>query len=194
MTEIDAIILASGLSRRMGGNKLLLPLGHTTVIGHFLSCFPYELFEKVILVFSDERVKEIGKKYPVEICYNTTPEHGKSHSIQIGLQASEAEDGTMFFVADQPLLQASTIAKLVVEFKHNKDAIVVPSVHGKTANPVIFPSDCRTALLRLKGDCGGRQIVWQNLHRVSFISFDSEDEFVDIDTLPIYKKVINQWP
>lgn len=51
----------------MGSNKLLLPLGKSTVIGSFLESFPYELFQEVILVYSDDRVKAAVSHLPVTV-------------------------------------------------------------------------------------------------------------------------------
>ncbi len=60
MPKVDAIIMASGLSRRMGCNKLLLPLGDSTVVEQFLGRFPYALFQKVIVVYGDRQVAAIA--------------------------------------------------------------------------------------------------------------------------------------
>ena len=193
MCKIDAIILASGLSKRMGVNKLLLPLGNSTVINHFLSRFPYSFFEKVIFVFTDQQVGDIATQFPVLLCYNDTPEVGKSHSIQLGLAASTAEDGIMFVVADQPLLKSTTIQKLVTAFKMDKTSIVLPEVNGNRCNPVIFPTDCRTKLSQLHGDAGGRHVIKMYPKRAQTIPFKSADEFVDIDTPGMYQKVVSLW-
>ena len=112
MGRVDAVILASGLSRRMGCNKLLLPLGGSTVLDQFLSGFPYALFENVIVVHGEGEVAAIARRYPVVLCHNQNPEAGKSHSIHLGLSVSTAEDGVLFAVADQPLLTSGVIARL----------------------------------------------------------------------------------
>jgi molybdenum cofactor cytidylyltransferase len=193
LCKIDAVILASGLSKRMGGNKLLLPLGNSTVISQFLSRFPYTLFQRVIFIFSDQQVGGAAAQFPILLCYNATPEAGKSQSIQLGLAASTAKDGIMFAVADQPLLKSTTIHKLVTAFKMNKTSIVLPEVDGKPGNPVIFPSECRAELCQLQGDDGGRQVIKKYPKRVRSIPFPSADEFVDIDTPGMYQKVTALW-
>lgn len=190
MCKINAIILASGLSKRMGVNKLLLPLGNSTVINHFLRHFPYKLFQKIIFVFSDRQVGDIAAQFPVFLCHNDSPEYGKSRSIHLGLEVCTASDGIMFAVADQPLLKSTTIYKLVNEFKMNSTSIILPEVDGRPGNPVIFPADCAAELQQLRGDSGGRQVIQQHLKRVRSIPFESADEFVDIDTPGIYQKVV----
>lgn len=194
MCRVDAIILASGLSRRMGCNKLLLPLGNSTVLGQFLSRFPYALFQKVVFVYGDQQVAAIARQYPVVLCNNSNPELGKSHSIHLGLSASKADDGMMFVVADQPLLTSATIRKLIEMFRDEKaKKIVVPKVGDKPANPVIFPATCRSEFAELRGDSGGRQLIVRQPDRVCHVPFASEEEFYDVDTPENYQKVVAKW-
>jgi molybdenum cofactor cytidylyltransferase len=194
MCRVDAIILASGLSRRMGCSKLLLPLGDSTVIGQFLSRFPYVVFQKVIVVYGDQQVASIARKYPAILCHNQNPEAGKSHSIQLGLSVSTAEDGIMFAVADQPLLTSGTIRTLVETFgRENSKKIVVPEVAGRPANPVIFPATCRSEFAELHGDSGGRQLIIKQPERVCYVPFASGEEFCDVDTPEKYQEVVAKW-
>lgn len=193
MAELDAVILASGLSRRMGENKLLLPLGDSSVMHIFLGNFPYEIFREVIVVVADERVAAIGREFPVTLCRNTNPEQGKSHSIRLGLAASAATDGILFAVADQPFLQGSTIRKLVDVFCKEKNRIVVPEVLGLLRNPVLFPACLRAELLGLHGDAGGRMVIKQHPELVRCVPFADEAQFVDIDTPDAYNEVIDLW-
>ncbi len=194
MGRLDTIIMASGLSRRMGCNKLLLPLGKSTVVGQFLAHFPYALFQKVIFVYSDTQVAAIAGNYPVVLCHNEDPEAGKSHSIQLGLSMSTAEDGIMFAVADQPLLTGCTIQTLVAMF-YRQDAkkIIVPEVAGRPANPVIFPAACRSEFTELHGDAGGRQLIVKEPGRVCSVVFAAGGEFCDVDTPEKYRQVVSQW-
>jgi molybdenum cofactor cytidylyltransferase len=178
----------------MGCNKLLLPLGNSTVLGQFLSRFPYALFQKVVFVYCDQQVAAIARQYPVVLCNNSSPEVGKSHSIQLGLSASTAEDGMMFAVADQPLLTSATTQTLIEMFRENKaKKIIVPEVDGRPANPVIFPATCRSEFAELRGDSGGRQLIVRQPERVCYVPFASEEEFCDVDTPENYQKVVTKW-
>ena len=194
MGRVDAVILASGLARRMGCNKLLLPLGSSTIVGQFLSRFPYALFENVIVVYGEREVAAIAGEYPVLLCHNKNPKAGKSHSIQLGLSVSTAEDGILFAVADQPLLTSGTIARLVEMFyKNNCQKIIVPKVEGRPANPVIFPAACRSEFALLQGDSGGRLVLGKQPDRVFYVPFASGNEFSDVDTPENYHQVVEKW-
>lgn len=193
MVELDAVILAAGLSRRMGCNKLLLPFGESTVLGHFLAKFPYALFARVIVVVTDRAVEDIARAFPVQISHNKRPEAGKSSSIRLGLEAGEAQRGVLFSVADQPLLAGSTIMTLVEMFRTHPARIVLPKVAGTPASPVIFPADLRSALRDLQGDEGGRKVVQRHGERVLAVEFPSPDEFCDIDTDDHYQDILRRW-
>ncbi len=194
MSRLDAVIMASGLSRRMGCNKLLLPLGESTVVEQFLGRFPYHLFQKVIFVYSDRQVEAIAAKYPLILCHNQVPEAGKSHSIQLGVAKSTAEDGILFAVADQPLLTAATIKTLVEMFsRQDGQKIIVPEVDGQPANPVIFPAACRSEFAELQRDSGGRQLIGKDPQRVCSVFFATADEFCDVDTPEKYQQMVAKW-
>lgn len=194
MSRLDAVIMASGLSQRMGCNKLLLPLGESTVVEQFLGHFPFHLFQKVIFVYSDQQVAAIAGKYPLILCHNHDPQSGKSHSIQLGLSKSTAEDGILFAVADQPLLTGATVKRLVEMFlRHDCQKIIVPEAAGRPANPVIFPAACRSEFAELHRDSGGRQLIGKDPERVWSVLFESEDEFCDVDTPEKYQQMVAKW-
>ncbi len=193
MTKPCAVILAAGLSVRMGSNKLLLPLGHSTVLKQFLHRFPFDLFGKVIVVYSKSSVAKEAEQFPVELCKNQSPETGQSHSIQLGLKACRTKNAVMFLVADQPLLQPPTIEKLIRISQKNPGHIVLPEVNGTPRNPVVFPPEFHDEINILQGDCGGREVLKNNPGKIVRQSFHNADEFLDIDTDEMYRRVVNLW-
>lgn len=192
MAEIDAIIMAAGLSRRMGEQKLVLPFGTTTLLGYFLKHFPYELFREVFLVYSDERVAEIGREHSVKLVLNSTPEQGQSGSIRCGVEQSQARDGMLFTVADQPFLDRQVIAVLVDDFSHTPTKIVRPQYAGRPQNPVIFPRFCQKDLCNLVGDQGGRAVIAQHPQSLQLIEFTDGRCFKDVDRREDYTLLLGQ--
>lgn len=192
MLEVDAVILASGSSSRMGTNKLLLPLcerDETTLIEHFLKKIPYTLFKEVFLIYSDSKFLEISAHFPVIPCYNKESVKGKSIAIKNGLACSSSKDGILFFVADQPFLLPTTITDILEKFKRNKNSIIVPRANHKPRNPVLFPTRFKIDLLKLQGDKGGRSIIKTNQKEICYVDFPTPEQFTDIDTPVMYKKM-----
>lgn len=192
MAEIDAVILAAGLSQRMGSDKLLLPFAGTTVFHYFLSRFPLPLFSKTVVVVANPAVARLCDKFPVCLCHNDSPELGQSHSIRLGLEATAEQNATLFCVADQPLLKAKTVFQLVALSNQNPDHIIRPRIGARSANPVIFPADLRGELTCLTGDSGGREVIHRHTERIKWLEMDSADQFFDIDTPEQYQELLEQ--
>ncbi|CAG37793.1 hypothetical protein DP3064 [Desulfotalea psychrophila LSv54] len=194
MPELDAIIPAAGFSRRMGTNKLLLPLGGKTLLEVFLDAFPYHLFRSVFLIYADDQVAGCAGSYPLHLVRNSHPERGQSYSVRLGLELSRAQDGFLFAVADQPCLRPASIERMVALFSRDKSRIVRPEVAGKPRNPVIFPASLGPQLLALEGDEGGRQVIRAHPHLLCSLEFSDSAEFVDIDTPERYQQLLAEWP
>ncbi|WP_322504702.1 nucleotidyltransferase family protein [Clostridium sp. LIBA-8841] len=177
-----AIILASGIGKRMGENKLLLDFCGKPLVQWVIETVSSIGFNEVILVYRDPKVKEIAQKYGISTIYNEKANYGQSESIKISLEkSSDLSNGYMFFTGDQPLLKRETIIKLVQTFNDN-GGIIVPKINGQNKSPTIFSSDFKDELMSLKGDIGGRPVIKNNLDKVFFVNFHSDIEFFDIDT------------
>ena len=58
---IAAIILASGMSKRLGRNKLLLPLGNKRVIEHVIDNVKSSRIKDIYLVYGKDHQEELKK-------------------------------------------------------------------------------------------------------------------------------------
>lgn len=184
---ISGIILASGLSRRMGTDKLLLPVKGVPVIERVVAAATKSKLGEVILVCSSDSVANIGKKYLTKIVENNAPEMGQSHSIRLGvINSCQSAEGLMFLVGDQPFITEGIINKLIESFTHENCSAVVPMYNGIKGNPVIFHSKLRDKLMNLSGDSGGR-VLLKELEDITTVSFDDAKPGMDIDTREDYE-------
>ncbi|MEJ8554231.1 molybdenum cofactor cytidylyltransferase [Tepidibacter sp. Z1-5] len=186
---ITGIIMASGFSKRMNKDKLTLDFGGVSIIEMVIKAIKESNIDEIILVYRDEKIKEIGIKNKVKTVYNDRAELGQSESIKFGINASNIEtDGFMFFVGDQPFLDTSIINKLIDVFKKENTDIVAPIYKDKRGNPIIFSSKLKDQLLRIEGDDGGKSIIGNIYDEVKFVHFDNEIARLDIDTWDEYMK------
>lgn len=185
--NISGIVMASGLSRRMGQNKLLMNVNKKPMVENIVQQCTLSHLKNVLVVYSKEEVKNIVKDYDVTFCYNSQPEIGQSESIKIGVKKSSEDnvDGYMFLVSDQPFLKSETINKLLSNFENN---IVIPVYNGKKSSPVTFPSSLKEKFLLLENDNGGREIIKQ-CENIIKVEIDSSTEGIDIDTLEEYEAI-----
>lgn len=187
---ISAIILASGYSRRMGKNKLLLKYKGKSLIEHTINTILQCEFSEVILVAREQEIIEVGNKYTISIVKNENAAIGISESIKLGIVNAKDTKGYMFFTADQPFLDVDTIKVLQNKFTENCAYIIVPRCEGKRGSPVIFPSTFKEELLKLQGDVGGKVIINKNSDKVKFLEVLDSIKLFDIDTNESYEYIL----
>ncbi len=189
MIQLNAIIMAAGRSQRFGSNKLLLPLQGKPVIQHLLDHLPFQLFQRVVLVYSHPQVEAIAARYPLALCRNDQPEAGQGTTIRLGVEASGTATGTLFLVADQPLLKGSTIVALAEQFRRHPTRIIMPVCAEKPGNPVFFPASCLEELKNLRGDVGGKVVIRNHPELIMTVPCSDPEEFIDIDTAETYSEL-----
>lgn len=189
--RVSGVVLASGLSRRMGANKLLLPIGGIPVIEKVIAAASDSMLEEIILVCTDDKIASIGRKYGAVIVNNLEPQLGQSNSVRLGVENSRTgTEGYMFMVGDQPFITAEVINRLLVSFSKEKCSAAVPFYNGQRGNPVVFSSGLKSKLLGLSGDAGGRKLLDGLEGKVVTVAFDNELIGLDIDTPEEYKAML----
>lgn len=185
--NVEGILLASGSSKRMGTNKLLLPFKGLTVFEYsFNALINCSELNKVIVVVAPDFNFKFGKK-SCKVIINESFKDGMGSSIQKGIEASSPDiDGYLIAFADMPNVSSELCTSLIFAFKNSGKQILVPRYNKKNGHPVVFSSQLRNKLLDIKGDIGGRQIINDNPWLVEY--FDTNDMAVisDIDTKEDY--------
>ena len=186
---INAIVMASGFSTRMGNNKLLLEYRGKTIIENTLDILKKSNFKEIIVVSQYEEVLSIASKYSFKTVLNKKAYLGQSESIKLGIKNSSECEGYMFFVGDQPLLNKMDIENLIKCFKDNNKYIIIPKYENKKGNPVIFPKCLKNKLLMLKNDEKGKKVI-SEYDKIKYI-YVKRETLLDIDTKKDYENLIN---
>jgi molybdenum cofactor cytidylyltransferase len=190
---ISGIILASGFSKRMEKEKLLLPVGGVALVERVIRAAQASRLDEVILIYQKKEIEKIGRKYGIKTVYNGRAGEGQSAAIKLGIHTAHPEtDAFMFMVGDQPFLNPSTINILIDTNRSDPHSIIVPVYNGLRGNPVLFPSELKDLLLALDGDRGGRVLIDSMPERVKLVSIDEEMLGTDIDTDGDYEKLKNR--
>ena len=177
---ITAVILASGFSKRMGCNKLLLPVEGKAMIAHVFDAVRQAGFEQTVVVTGFDSIAQLAVGNGFQAVDNDSPEIGQSHSVVLGVQKTSQSAGWMFFNGDMPWLKSDTIGKLLeyADAAH----IVVPRYGSRPGQPVYFPAAFKAELLALTGDHGGRTIIRNHPDRICYVPIDNIRQGVDVDT------------
>lgn len=184
---VSAVILAAGLSRRMGQPKLLLPLGTRTVIEHVVDRVSRANIREVIVVLGawHQEIANLLTPRNVKLCYNPRYAEGQASSVAAGSAAvSEDSEGIMFVPGDLPLIVPEYLNRLIEEF-YRSQALIVKSMAG---TPAIFSTKLRQALTELSGDTGGRQLL--DKYKDELVIVPADQEALDIDTPEDYREVL----
>ena len=178
---VDAILMASGSSRRFGTKDKLLQLFRgKPLVEHTLSMLcGIEEINRIHFIYSSLEVGELVKKYPVNAIYNDHPERGICESIRLGVVAASAEF-YLFVTGDQPMLDAATINEILLHKKAG--CIVVPYHNGNPGSPVLFSELFREELIQLNDTETGRVIQRRNEKAVVSFEVGNAMALLDIDT------------
>lgn len=164
--KVAGVILAAGSSSRFGDSKQLLPWRDKNLVNTVIETALLVGLDPVVVVLG-ANAEEIGATIDysvVRVVINPDWDQGQSTSLRAGISAiSEAVDGVVFLLCDQPHLSVNLVSAVVEEgLRSNK--VVTPIINDRRANPVYFPSSCFHFFEKLTGDAGGRQIISACLH------------------------------
>jgi molybdenum cofactor cytidylyltransferase len=161
MPMIYAMVLAAGRSRRMGTQKLLLPLGDRPVIVHIVDEVLRSPVDQVFVVVGPggHGVVEAIANRSVRLVTNPDPEGDMLSSVRCALSAMPEDCAAVLTVlGDQPGITAEVVAVLVQAFRTSGHGIIVPTYHGRRGHPLLFSRDYREEIL-----CGYQGVGLQGL-------------------------------
>jgi len=140
ISEIWAIILAAGESKRMKVPKMLLPLdGKTMIEKTITNIINSEVFNTLVVLgsFRDEICGAI-RHLPVIACFNDKYREGMLSSVQCGLRNIHGSAGAVLIIpGDQPLIEPAVINRVIGAYRRSKKGIVMPVFKGKRGHPLL---------------------------------------------------------
>ena len=195
---VSAIVLAAGLSKRMGAeNKLLLPYKSKTIIERTVLNLLDAGINEVIVVtgFEADKITMTIQYLPVKIIYNTSYKKGMTTSIQKGAQSAKG-NGYMICLADMFAITATEYNQLQTFFdecfKKDEQCICIPRFSNEKGNPVVFSSSYKEEILKHTDMEGCKTIVQSNKQHIQWLDMETDHVLQDLDYPEDYKKIINE--
>ena len=188
---IVGIILASGYSKRMNRDKLLLEFNNKKAVENVIIAAKNSMLNKVILAYRKDQVRIIGDQYGVETIKNNKAHLGQSESVKLGIARENNADGYLFLAGDQPLISSDVINKIIKEFRDTGKGIIIPKYKGEIKMPILFSSKYRDDLLKSFGEYGGYEIIENNPEDISYIDVKQLHEVCDFNHYKDYLRFLD---
>jgi len=177
--NVGCVIMASGLGRRFGGNKLMAEFDGEPMLCRILDATE-KLFHRRVVVTRSSDAAELCRERGISAVLHELP--FRSDTVRLGLKAIGPVDRCMFCPADQPLLCLDTIAALLLSSANDSASIWRPACGGTPGAPILFPKWTFSELLTLPEGKGGGVIAKRYPERVRTVEVSDAFELMDADT------------
>jgi molybdenum cofactor cytidylyltransferase len=191
---VSAILLAAGLSRRMGAtNKLTLPVDGVPLLRRTAQVLSAAWLNEVVVVLGHEAelVAPLLAGLPVRTVQNPDYRAGQMTSVHCGLAALSAPcAGVMICLSDQPLLEAADIERIADTFVRDcPRSVLVPSWRGRRGNPIVLAWAHREAILAGGRNLGCKRLIQNNPDLVWPLEMPNDHCVFDLDSPEDYQRL-----
>lgn len=161
---VDVVVLAAGRSSRMGGHHKLLATFDGVPLVRRSAAAALQSRARHVRVVVGHRREEMAMALAgldVDIVDNPLFGDGLSTSLIAGCAKAfgEGAEGVLVMLADQPLLAAGDLDRLIGAFApEGAGALVAATAGGELANPVLLSRLYRRDIAALRGDRGAKAL------------------------------------
>ena len=198
---IPAVILAAGLSSRMGRAKALLPVpGGDWFLSRLVRTFLSAGCSEVVAVVgeAEEAIRSVAnhERLRVHLVRNPDPSRGQLSSLHAALVwvAPDHPRGLMMAPVDLPLIAVPTVRAVIDAWVRTGAPIVRPSHGHRHGHPVLFDARVLPELLAADLSAGARPVVHAHRAEVCNVEIDDPGAYDDIDTPEDYRRVFGEEP
>ena len=188
---ICAVVLAAGLSRRMGVQKLLLPFGGKTVIAHIVDQLLASTVDEVHVIVGHqaENISAELSGRAIFIVNNPNYKSGMLSSVRCGLaNLPEKCRAVLVVLGDQPSVTTELIDQMIRTFATTEKSILVPLYKGKRGHPILFSSHYRDEILTHYGDVGLRGLLHNHSDDIYELTVSNASVLCDMDYPEDYQR------
>jgi len=188
---ISAVVLAAGLSQRMGQPKMILPWGDKVVITHVVDTLWQSGAGEVIVVTGGAhlQVEQALHSRSVRCIFN--PQHANGEmlrSLQVGLdEVSPAAQAVILALGDQPQIEREVVRALVDDYLNQPVALVVPSYQMRRGHPWLIDRRLFAELLAMTPPQTLREFLNRHAARIRYLVVTSPSVLADLDTPADYE-------
>jgi molybdenum cofactor cytidylyltransferase len=189
----DVIILAAGLSSRMGSPKQLIKFNNETLVRRAVSTAAKTGTGNIFVVVgsSSSDIKNELSGLSVTIIDNPDFHEGIASSIVAGIKGLPADSrAALIMTCDQPLITADDLRQLITIFDTGLSPIAAMTYDGVVGVPALFDTCVYPDLLSLKGDRGAKAVIQRYSNDVATLhcpraatDCDTPDDILKINSI-----------
>lgn len=180
---LQGVVLAAGLSSRMGALKPLLPVGGLPAVVRSSRAFTDIGVEPlVVLGYQAARIGRVLDEAGVRHVTNHAYERGMYSSVVKGVGGAPGDvDYVAVLPVDLPLVRAETVGRLVRAAARRRPAVVYPRHGGRRGHPPLLAADVRAVVLGADAPGGLREVLARFEARALDVDVDDEGVTIDMD-------------
>lgn len=189
---IGAVVLAAGQSRRMGTQKLLLPLRGQPILALIADELLRTSLRPVVVVVgrNGAQIQSALAGREISFVANPNPNGDMLSSVRCGLRALPVEvDGVLVALGDQPGVTTGLIESLLQEFRRSQCGIVLPKHGDRRGHPLLLASRFREEILSRHDGVGLRGLLVAHPGEICEVTVSSPAELADLDTPEDYERL-----
>lgn len=196
-SAICAVILAAGLSRRMGRLKPLLPLGGRTLLERVAELYRDAGLTDIQVVVGHraDEVRRASTRLQVRWVVNGRYEEGMFTSVVSGLK-SLPERCAAFFIhpVDIPLVRPQTVSALIRAYRRKPTGVLYPVFEVERGHPPLISAGLIAEILSWDGG-GGLKAFLEGLagDQVQELPVADEATLLDLDTPEAYRAMAQRF-
>lgn len=189
---VAAIVLAAGISQRMGkDNKLHLTIDGKPLLRHSLETLCAANLGEIVVVLGHEHeaTHELLDGLPIKTVFNKDYLSGQMSSMRCGLSTlSEPNNGVMVALGDQPALTSEDI-NVIIDAYHHRDygEVVIPMYQGERGNPIVISANSRDSILAGEKNVGCKQFIKKHPELTVMVEMPNSSVLLDLDTPQEYQ-------
>ena len=183
---VAGVLLAAGEGSRFGRPKALIELDGQTLAERGVTMLHAGGADPVLIVTGAASV-DLGPEHQVRTVYNEEWRTGMGSSLRAALRAltapdDPAVDAVVVALADQPLVGAAAVARLIAAYRAGA-TVAVAAYDGRPRNPVLLAREHWPEVAAMAaGDQGARAFLRARPDLVTLVECGDTGRPDDIDT------------
>ena len=195
--RVDAIVLAAGLSTRMGRTKALLPWGERTLLRYICEVIAMTgLHTSVVLGYKANSIADTLIGLNVDTLYNENYETGEMlSSLQLGLKALQHSnaDACMVLLGDQPAIRPEMIYALWQAHREGRGKNIRPVFDGQPGHPILIDRVFWDEIIELPPGSTPQEVIAAHSDDLYIMEVDTPAVVQDLDTPEAYEAALKEF-